>query len=222
MMSNFISQCKIIWKWDGLGNQIGWYVEARIPRTSNNRSKVLKKEQWQLGQPIFSVFESSEGHITVSIRRSRINSKFSSEISLYISAWLHFCIMVATIVMWSISYTCMSNKQQGRSNLTTYLDPFTIEVKPGDHDSFCKLMPLLSISETHARFVYRYLLFRHYKYRNDILVQSRPFKFMSYNWRSDEVITFPRMRMNRFPSLGLFDATKLSEERAINIYHTYL
>lgn len=37
-------------------------------------------------QPIFSVFVSSEGHATVSMSRSRINCKFSSEISLYISA----------------------------------------------------------------------------------------------------------------------------------------
>lgn len=41
-------------------------------------------------QPIFSELVSSEGHIIVSINRSRINSKFSSDISLYICAWSHF------------------------------------------------------------------------------------------------------------------------------------
>ena len=61
-------------------------------------------------QPITSEFESSEGHITVSISRSRIKAKFSSDISWYIFPWSHFY-----------------NKQQTRTPLVfeSFLVPMT-------------------------------------------------------------------------------------------------
>jgi hypothetical protein len=41
-------------------------------------------------QPIFSVLLSSVGQMTVSISRSRISARFSSEIFPYVFAWSHF------------------------------------------------------------------------------------------------------------------------------------
>lgn len=97
----------------------------KIPRLRSKREeRKIKSIRWKVASyyPIISVFESSEGHITVWISRSRINSKFSSEISLYISAWSHFyiittyqkknqgfCIfMEKFVLLWGFS--CSTNK----------------------------------------------------------------------------------------------------------------
>ncbi|WVY92906.1 hypothetical protein V8G54_031994 [Vigna mungo] len=101
--------------------------QKTIPRLGRGSRQNLKSEKNY--QPIFSVFVSSEGHITVSISRSLINSKFSSEISLYISAWSHFCTNNASKLKYiipSLLYIYIEKE----SIQFYYLDPFTIKMKP--------------------------------------------------------------------------------------------
>jgi hypothetical protein len=85
---------------------------------------------------------SSDGHITVSLSRSRINSKFSSEISLYISAWSHFYITITRKYLLHIYVLNLHVKAKAAVN---YLNPFPIQVKACDHHSFCKVLLLLPV-----------------------------------------------------------------------------
>jgi hypothetical protein len=122
---------------------MGWYWTQDKPALKTRQQTERENEYKSASlQPIFSVFVSSDGHITVSLSRSRINSKFSSEISLYISAWSHFYI---TITRKYLLHICVLNLHVKAKAAVNYLNPFPIQVKACDHHSFCKVLLLLPV-----------------------------------------------------------------------------